>query len=436
MLRIKSLILVLLVALTLHAERIHEVNLKLQFRQSKVGIDSTYMDNAASLRVIRDSIAHYTDSVRALRLRSILVTGAASPEGGIETNQWLSERRAQRIFSHIRDLSATPLPDSLTTFRFLGRDWQGTLRLAQADTLLPERTRVIEILRQAIDAAAISDPRAENAALERLKRLDSGRPYAYLLRRHFPLLRGSRITLTFEDPLPPHIPTQTSPEATDTIDTIDVGYAYYTRFDPALREFTPFNLYASYARARKPLYIALTTNLLLDLIALPNLGAEIYVGGSVSLAPEWTHGWWKSDPRARYWRLYGGSLTARYWWGSSKPLTAHHIGLTAGLYTYDFEWGGRGQLGGRPGGRLLDEPHLLTAVEYGYSLPIASRLNLDFTLGLGYIRGLYHEYTPQEGRYIWQVTKRRNYLGPTKAQISLVWLIGRGNTNHLTPRAK
>ena len=31
--------------------------------------------------------------------------------------------------------------------------------------------------------------------------------------------------------------------------------------------------------------------------------------------------------------------------------------------------------------------------------------------------------------YVWQATKERHWFGPTKAEISLVWLIGRGNFN-------
>lgn len=31
--------------------------------------------------------------------------------------------------------------------------------------------------------------------------------------------------------------------------------------------------------------------------------------------------------------------------------------------------------------------------------------------------------------YIWQSTKQRHWFGPTKAEVSLIWLIGRGNYN-------
>ena len=45
----------------------------------------------------------------------------------------------------------------------------------------------------------------------------------------------------------------------------------------------------------------------------------------------------------------------------------------------------------------------------------------------GYLGGSYKEYIPLDGHYVWQTTKNRRWFGPTKAGISLVWLIGRGN---------
>ena len=112
-----------------------------------------------------------------------------------------------------------------------------------------------------------------------------------------------------------------------------------------------------------------------------------------------------------------------------KPMTGHHLGLYASLFTYDFEVGGKGQIGGVPGGTLWDEMNYMGGLEYGYSLPIARRFNIDFTLGVGYIGGKYYEYTPIDGHYVWQATKRRHFFGPTKLEVSLVWLIGYGNYN-------
>ena len=114
--------------------------------------------------------------------------------------------------------------------------------------------------------------------------------------------------------------------------------------------------------------------------------------------------------------LDGSSLHRK---ASEKPLTGHHVGLYGQIVTYDFELGGKGYLG--------DKWSYGGGVAYGYSLPVGHRFNVDFTLGIGYLGGLYKEYIPLDGHYVWQTTKKRRWFGPTKAGISLVWLIGRGN---------
>ena len=178
------------------------------------------------------------------------------------------------------------------------------------------------------------------------------------------------------------------------------------------------------AKVLKPFYMGVKTNMLYDAAIIPNVGVEFYLGKNFSVVGNWMYSWWKSDKVAWYWRTYGGDLAVRYWFGKAskeKPLQGHHLGLYGQILTYDFEVGGRGYLGDKwtYGGGL----------EYGYSLPVARRLNIDFTLGVGYLGGEFKEYLPIDGHYVWQVTKMRHWMGPTKAEISLVWLLGRGNEN-------
>jgi hypothetical protein len=99
------------------------------------------------------------------------------------------------------------------------------------------------------------------------------------------------------------------------------------------------------------------------------------------------------------------------------------------ILTYDFQLGGEGIMAGMPNGNLVDRANHIVSFEYGYSLPISYRLNIDFAVGFGYHWGLFEEYTTTDGHFTWQATKRRQYLGPTKLEVSLVWLIGCDNYN-------
>lgn len=185
---------------------------------------------------------------------------------------------------------------------------------------------------------------------------------------------------------------------------------------------------------KKPFYMAVKTNMLFDLITIPNLGVEFHLGSKFSIMANYYHSWWDGSKKDIYWRYYGGDVAFRWWFGKAsrvKPLQGHHLGAYYQILTYDFAWNGKGVLGAAIGGHMFqkDSPQHTVGLEYGYSLPIARRLNLDFTIGVGYHWGIFHEYDNVDGHYRWLVTKRRQYIGPTKAEVSLVWLIGRGNYN-------
>lgn len=185
-------------------------------------------------------------------------------------------------------------------------------------------------------------------------------------------------------------------------------------------------------RVRLPLQLAIKSNLLYDAALVPNIGVEFYLGRGWTIGASYMHAWWKSDRRHNYWRTYGAELDVRKYFGrlaKRKPLAGHHIGLYAQALTYDFELGGKGYMGGKPGGSLFDKASYGVGIEYGYSLPIGRRLNLDFGIGIGYLGGEYRVYDPMDTHYVWRQTKHRHWFGPTKAEVSLVWLIGRGNYN-------
>lgn len=132
------------------------------------------------------------------------------------------------------------------------------------------------------------------------------------------------------------------------------------------------------------------------------------------------------------WQIAARNLSVRKWLGKraqEKPLTGYHLGVYGQVFTYDFEWGGKGYMGGKPGGTLWKLLNYGAGVDFGYSLSMTRRLNLDFTAGLGFWGGRYYEYKPLDIHYVWLATKKRRWVGPTKVEISLVWLLGRGNVN-------
>lgn len=387
-------------------------SVKIYFRQGYSVLDKSIGDNRAALDRIADSLRMgYADSVYVLH--KVLVVGGASPEGSIPLNRRLSEKRAGVLFDYLSQYG--DLPDSLTTFRFLGRDWYGLMRLVEADPGVPYREETLDFLRDITGRLDGGEKLADNN-VGRLSRFKGGRPYRYMYRNLFPELRASKIHLWYRrvwNPFKAYPVTAVEPPALPAA--------------PPRMEILPLAL-----EPEKPFYMAVKTNMLYDALLVPNVGVEFYLGRDWSVAANWMYAWWKKDRRHWYWRAYGGDVAVRKWLGrqaKEKPLTGHHLGLYGQVLTYDFETGHRGYMGGEPGGTLFDRASLAGGIEYGYSLPVARRLNIDFCAGVGYLGGKYYEYVPMDDCYVWQSTKMRRYFGPTKVEVSLVWLLGKGNYN-------
>ena len=380
-------------------------SVRVHFRQGYSTFSPAQYNNQSTLDSMLSRMWQYT-SDSSLRLSHISIIGGASPEGSIPLNKRLSQKRAKSLRTYLQERLL--LPDSLIHSSFVGRDWNGLIKSAATTDSLPYQEETLALLRQiATDTLSKSgkDP------LNDLIRLRGGIPYRHMYRHLFPELRAVKVLFHYE-------PAQTFIH--DTIYQTDTVYLHDTIYIAVPQKITQ----TEEATARRPYYLSIKTNMLYDLLLVPNIGVEVYLGKSWSAGGNWMYAWWKTDRKHRYWRTYGGDLYLRRWLGSkakAKPLTGHHLGLYGGIVTYDFELGGRGYLG--------DKWSYHAGIEYGYAHPIARRLNLEFNIGIGYLGGEYKEYLPIDNHYVWQATKRRHWFGPTKAEISLVWLIGRGNIN-------
>lgn len=384
-------------------------SVKVYFKQGYSKLDINLGNNKETFNRIADSLK-ITNADSIYILRGISVIGGASPEGSIKMNKRLSQKRANALFNYLAKYGN--IPDSLKTFTYLGRDWQGLLDLVRKDPDVPYRDEVIELLRDIVDKCKDGEKRQDNN-IGRISSLRNGVPYRYMYNKLFPELRASRLILYYD-------------RVWNPISIIPLKFQSHRHQLKEKLEQIPV------PPTETPFYMAVKSNLLYDAMLVPNIGAELYLGQNWSIAANWMYAWWDNSHNDIFWRIYGGDIAIRRWFGhraKEKPLTGHHIGLYFQTLTYDFATGGRGYMGGEPGSNIFDRANYIAALEYGYSLPIAKRLNLDFAIGLGYFWGKYYEYEPKDGCYVWQATKQRHYFGPTKAEVSLVWLLGKGNVN-------
>ena len=174
---------------------------------------------------------------------------------------------------------------------------------------------------------------------------------------------------------------------------------------------------------RTPL-LAVKSNLLFDAATVLNLALEAPIGQRWSVSGEAIFPWWLSERKQYCLQLFSGSLEGRYWFGrrdDRPPLTGWFAGLYAGGGYYDLEWGDRGFQG---------EFYIATGLSGGYAhtLGRGNRWRMEYSLGVGYLTTRYREYTPvleRDGR--WHLARQRSgrytWIGPTKASVSLVWMI-------------
>lgn len=451
------------------------------FRVGRYDIDKTYLEND---HVISTMINDIQTTLETFTPDSLLIYSSTSPEGSLALNERLGKQRASATRDYI--LKVLPeLKDAHIKIESRTNDWSGILQTARADESMPYRDQIISILTDSRitnkEAALRAKPevfryirdnmlhkmRTSTVTIQVIGKVDEFAvepefTIADSLSLAFPA-EGGVVAIPYQksvkDDVLPVVTTDADwiEDITTTADTIFVtakanplpqvrtasmGISCYGKTheitaaqdaaEPVVEETVePEPAVESESKSdvekeseKKPFYLAVENNMLYDLALVPNIGLDIYLGKNFSLAANWMYSWWKDDNIHWYWRTYGGDLGFRYWFGKAakeKPLQGHHVGLYGQIITYDFELGGRGYLGDRwtYGGGL----------EYGYSLPVAKRLNIDFALGFGYLGGEFKEYLPIDGHYVWQATKRRHFIGPTKAEISLIWQLGRGNIN-------
>ena len=426
-------------------------------------LDLAYRNNGARL----DSLVTGIRSRMALsELRRLRVCSAASPEGISTSNKQLSDKRFFSLQRAIQDrLSIT---DSVFVSVSLGVDWERLASLVEASDM-PCREEVLHIIRFT-PVWVVRDGIVVDSRKKQLMDLRGGDVWHYMENYFFPELRHSSVVECEFDPIskagdPKAVVRPQLTESTDTIivhslvqrileirDKLQIDIAAIKVDDVAngviesecvdvisnscdngnKDEIEVYND-SEMTDIVNPLFINLKTNMLYDALLVPNIGAEFYLGKGWSVGGNSMYAWWNLDSKHYYWRIYGGDLSVRKYFGSRaahKPLSGHHLGVYAQAFIYDFELGNKGYMGGRPGSSLWKNCNYVAGVEYGYSLPIARRLNLEFSIGVGYWGGEYQLYIPDLDQYTWQETRRRRWFGPTKAEISLVWLLGRGNSNH------
>ncbi len=426
---VKKIVMVVLMPTTLLANACaasiqDSLRTTIYFRPGYSLLELSYRDNAANMKALTQGIQTIKGNP-CVQLQHIRILSAASPEGNSALNKRVAKRRGERLRDYLKETLV--LPDSIFTVSSAGEDWQGLAALI-AKEKTPWRNKALQIIRHTPEWVT-RNGKVVDGRKRQLQNLDGGKAWKYMLDNHFYTLRTGAVVVCEVKTLA----AESTPSAAEA--RLEQARPEQARLESASQQpasqspsSPPFPAIPSqvHPEPQSPpvaSYFALKSNLLYDALLVPNLSLEASIGSGWTLGAGGMFAWWSKDAKHRYWRIYGGDLEIRKYFGTlskSKPLQGHHLGIYGDFLTYDFEFGAKG---------YQSKATYAAGIKYGYSHPIANRLNLDFALGIGYLHSNYKTYVPRDGCYVYQETKKRKWLGPTQAEISLVWLLGKGNTN-------
>ena len=402
------------------------ISLSLYFPQGVSRIEPAFRDNAGRMeRFAREMSVLLCDTTKMLR--GITMSSGASPEGGSTINRRLSDNRMEAVRVYIDRIC--PGKRCLTAVKSKGVDWEGLERMVESSDM-PWRDAVLETI-TGTPEWVIENGKVVDSRKRRLMRISGGRAWRYMNERFFPDLRGCAVDVSCEfvdvvNDADNYISDDIS--GNDTVENVISENCVSAMCIPENPDTVPANVdvrtvtadTAVIAADRKGYRLGIGTNLLYDALFIPNISLEFPLAAHWSAGVNCMYGWKERDARRPVY-AYGGELHLRYWLKpGGRPLSGHHFGAYGQMLRYNIRHSGRGY--------LSDRWSYGAGIEYGYSLPLGNRLRIDMAVGAGYLTGICREYVRQDECDVWQATKRRHWFGPTKAEISLVWVIGRVNS--------
>lgn len=370
------------------------------YRASSSTVEKDYMDNARTLDILRRLL---TDKDILAGLDYIVITSGSSPDGNTAANERLAAARSLAMKSYLMWQYPYLDRDIIYTFS-IGEDWSGLRNMVDEDPGTPYRGQVIGVL----DAQIGSD--AKRAAL---RNIGGGAAYRYIAYNMLPKLRGAAAaTLHFKEKEVREIVVET--HIVDTVVVEKIVEIEKELIVPQEPEFEPHPLFA------------LKTNMLFDLASAINVELEIPIGNRWSVAGEWVFPWWLYEKKQYALQVGNGNLEVKYWFGDRqqrKRLTGWFAGLYGGGGYYDLERETRGWQG--------EFWHAGIGGGYAHTIGGNGNWRMEYTIGIGCMGTDYREYVPEMGAdNEWHLMRRdnghRNWIGPTRAKVSLVWMINHG----------
>ncbi len=380
------------------------VQIDIDFVINRSDINPAFSDNAGSISAM-DSLFNETSSDSTISIRNVSFRGAASPDGGLNLNRVLSERRMNSLKNFVSGRYA--LPDSVISAQGSEIPWN-TFRSLVATTPFAGSERVLEIINQGDDNNAAD----VNRRLALLRTHNSGRTWRLLAGEFFPRLRLASMTVERMQTIPQRSPEPVfescEAEAEEAVKEIVEEKAV-----EEVAEATPGPVPA--ARCHRSWHVS--TNVLAWTLGMTNLMGEYDFGCHWSVALSLYYSAWNYAKATRKFRAFIFRPELRWWLGEGHRglFVDGHIQMAA----YNFAlpgWEYRIQdVGGR-------HPALGGGIGVGYRLPLgrSGRCAAEAAIGVGVYHLEYNRFVNEENGAL--VDRReRTFFGLDNVSVSVVY---------------
>lgn len=392
-----------------------ESRILVQFPINRSDIDPDYKDNHYAIEELKRFLA----TIDISKVDSISIVGSASPDGSASLNRQLARTRAESLSIFIAKQFEIDL--SKLYLKVNGDTWSEMLSLIRRDTNFPQKDHTLIILENDVPY---------KQRLGTLRLLEYRESHSYLRTNIYPQLRNAMAIVIYY-------------KADEQFVVYDNQADYLTRDPfvsapkqaPSLMDTEPKSLskvdsiYVSHRFQPKPIIsqrpiLAIKTNLLYDAVSALNVEFEVPIGNHWSVLAEVIAPWWLLPKEEICLQVFSAHVEGRYWFDAhdeQSRLKGWFAGVSVGAGYYDVEWRGRGYQG---------ENLLSLGLTVGFAHSIGKYLRMEYSLGLGYMNTHYREYRAGADRSgVWGLDFVRNgektWIGPTKAKVSLVWIINK-----------
>lgn len=393
-----------------------------------------YMGNNLNLKEIRRILSNPEN-----RQNTIVIEGAASPEGPVSINNRLGIARAENLANWI--IGQFPDMEGKVVVRSKGEDWDGLAKaIANCESL------------KASDKQELLDIIGSNETPSKKEALMKAHPaYGTVEKDCLPYIRFARIVgldkaaagTTVKEPAqqqqqPAEESAQEPAQEQETVteepeaeepeaqETENVA-ATEVSGNVSGQEGSITGNGVNYRNIGKNMIVAAKTNLLYDAGTALNFEIEIPIADRFSIMAEDLFPWWETGNKYCF-QLWEMGVEARYWFKPWKTVGMEKLrGAFVGPYVmsgkYDFQFDKSINYQGE---------FWSAGVTAGYAMPIGKKqkANLEFSISMGYMESPFRHYQPTDdySKLIKDPANNGTFYNifkyPTKAKVSLVIPIG------------